>query len=50
MLFSLSQRMRVHMLKSVGANAWRMSHNPPAPGLLDLLDEEVIMRWFEGRS
>ena len=29
---------RAQVLRSVGANAWRMAHNPPAPGRLDVMD------------
>lgn len=29
---------RAQLLRSVGANAWRMAHNPPAPGRLDVMD------------
>ncbi|UZK65474.1 beta-galactosidase GalB [Sphingomonas sp. M1-B02] len=30
---------QLEILRDMGANAVRMSHNPPAPGLLDLADE-----------
>jgi hypothetical protein len=29
---------RAQTLRSVGTNAWRMAHNPPAPGRLDVMD------------
>ena len=29
---------RAQILRSVGGNAWRMAHNPPAPGRLDAMD------------
>jgi hypothetical protein len=29
---------RAQVLRSVGANSWRMAHNPPAPGRLDVMD------------
>ncbi|MFW6256900.1 MAG: glycoside hydrolase family 2 TIM barrel-domain containing protein [Bacillota bacterium] len=32
-------RRRLRLLKEMGCNALRMSHNPPAPELLDLCDE-----------
>lgn len=32
-------RSRLGQLKEMGCNAIRMTHNPPAPGLLDLCDE-----------
>jgi beta-galactosidase/beta-glucuronidase len=40
---------RVRRLQSVGANAWRMSHNPPAPELLDATDRLGFMVWDENR-
>jgi hypothetical protein len=36
------QLYRVQSLRSVGGNGWRMSHNPPAPVLLDLLDAVCV--------
>ncbi len=30
---------RVKKMKEMGANGWRMSHNPPTPSLLDACDE-----------
>jgi hypothetical protein len=43
--------LRVQALRGVGANAWRCSHNPPAPELLAMADAlgVVVMdehRWF----
>lgn len=35
------------MMKEMGANALRTSHNPPAPQLLDLCDELGILVWDE---
>eukprot|EP01084_Bolivina_argentea_P139860 245984_1 len=32
-------RYRVQHLQNMGANSWRMSHNPPNPELLDFTDE-----------
>ena len=29
---------RTQMLRTVGANAWRMAHNPPVPSRLDFMD------------
>jgi beta-galactosidase len=29
---------RAQLIRSVGGNAWRMAHNPPAPGRLDVMD------------
>ena len=40
---------RGQMMRAVGANAWRMSHNPPVPGLLDVLDRIGIVVWDENR-
>ncbi|MBO7366455.1 MAG: DUF4982 domain-containing protein [Bacteroidales bacterium] len=34
---------RLHMLRDMGCNAIRMSHNPPAPELLDLCDRLGFM-------
>lgn len=34
---------RLHMLRDMGCNAIRMSHNPPAPELLDLCDHLGFM-------
>jgi beta-galactosidase len=36
-------RWRVSQLKAMGANAWRCSHNPPAPALLDACDELGVL-------
>ena len=40
---------RGQMMRAVGANSWRMSHNPPAPGMLDVLDRVGIVVWDENR-
>ncbi|MFI3326131.1 MAG: glycoside hydrolase family 2 TIM barrel-domain containing protein [Clostridia bacterium] len=42
---------RIKMLKEIGGNAYRSAHNPTAPGVLDLCDQNGIMvmeenRWF----
>jgi beta-galactosidase len=34
---------RIAQLKSMGANAWRTAHDPPAPELLDLADRMGIL-------
>jgi beta-galactosidase len=34
---------RIAQLKTIGANAWRTAHDPPAPELLDLADRMGIM-------
>ena len=40
---------RGQMMRAVGGNSWRMSHNPPVPGLLDILDRIGIIVWDENR-
>ena len=41
---------RVRRLKeTMGANGWRMSHNPPTPGLLDACDKEGMLVMDENR-
>ena len=40
---------RVKMLKDMGANAWRMSHNPPTPELLDACDRLGMLVMDENR-
>ena len=42
-------RFRVHSLQQWGVTAWRMSHNPPAPELLDVTDEAGMLVWDEIR-
>ncbi len=42
-------RYRVHLIKRMGANAWRSSHNPPAPELLDACDSLGILVLDETR-
>lgn len=41
---------RLSMLKEMGSNAFRCSHNPPPPELLDLCDEMGILVMDENRS
>ena len=41
---------RAQMLRAVGGNSWRMSHNPPIPMLLDLLDWLGVLVWDENRQ
>ena len=41
---------RAQMLRAVGGNAWRMSHNPPDPAVLDLLDALGVLVWDETRD
>ena len=41
---------RAQTMKSIGGNSWRMSHNPPAPTLLDVLDRTGILVWDETRN
>src|SRR5207245_10107984 len=40
---------RVKKLKAMGSNAWRMSHNPPTPSLLDACDREGMLVMDENR-
>eukprot|EP01084_Bolivina_argentea_P180802 312356_1 len=42
-------RFRIQHLKNMGANSWRMSHNPPNPELLDFADEYGFLIWDENR-
>eukprot|EP00117_Sycon_ciliatum_P031891 scpid57417/ scgid24860/ Beta-galactosidase; Lactase len=41
---------RAQTMKAVGGNSWRMSHNPPVPALLDILDRVGIVVWDENRD
>jgi hypothetical protein len=41
---------RVSKLQEMGGNAWRMSHNPPNPELLDITDELGMLVWDENRN
>ena len=41
---------RGQSMRAVGANAWRMSHNPPIPVMLDILDRLGIVVWDENRQ
>ena len=48
---------RMQMLKDMGANAMRTSHNPPAPELLDIADrlgivvmDEAFDCWYAGKN
>lgn len=48
---------RLHLLKDMGCNAIRMSHNPPAPQLLDMCDrmgflvmDEAFDEWRVGKK
>jgi beta-galactosidase len=40
---------RVEQLKKMGSNAWRMSHNPPTPSLLDACDKLGMLVMDENR-
>ncbi len=44
------QAWRVRKLKEMGANAWRMSHNPPNPELLDACDQLGMLVMDENRK
>ena len=41
---------RAQMLKAVGGNARRMSHNPPIPTFLDILDRVGVLVWNENKN
>ena len=41
---------RTQMLRSVGANAWRMAHNPPALTRLDFMDRLGMLALDENRD
>lgn len=41
---------RVQASRGMGANIWRMSHNPYAPALYDVLDTLGVMSWDENRD
>ena len=42
-----AMRRQLTLMKEMGANALRTSHNPPAPDVLDLCDEMGIVVWDE---
>ena len=41
---------KAQSMKAVGANSWRMSHNPPIPVMLDIMDNIGIIVWDENRE
>lgn len=41
---------RIQLLKTMGCNAYRCSHNPPPPELLDVCDELGVLVMDENRS
>ena len=41
--------LRVQQMRGVGMNAWRTSHNPPEPALLDLTDRLGVLVLDENR-
>ena len=43
------QAWRIHQLKSIGCNAYRASHNPMTPALLDICDREGMLVIDENR-
>lgn len=40
---------RVEQLQSMGSNAWRSAHNPPATALLDICDAKGMLMMVEAR-
>ena len=40
---------RIRQLKAIGCNAYRSSHNPPSPAMLDICDREGILVIDENR-
>lgn len=40
---------RAQAIRSMGGNAWRTAHNPPEPGLLDILDRVGVLAMDENR-
>ena len=42
-----AMRRQLHLLREMGVNAIRTSHNPPAPEMLDLCDEMGFVVWDE---
>ena len=41
---------RAQMLRAVGGNTWRMSHNPGSPVAFDIFDRLGILSWDENRD
>ena len=41
---------RAQMLRGVGGNTWRMSHNPGDPATFDVLDRLGVLSWDENRD
>ena len=41
---------RAQSMRAVGANSWRMSHNPPIPIMLDIMDNVGVIVWDENRE
>lgn len=41
---------RAQMLRAVGANSWRMAHNPPVPFRLDIMDRLGMLAMDENRD
>lgn len=40
---------RAQSVRGLGGNGWRMSHNPPIPALLDILDRVGVVVMDENR-
>ena len=41
---------RAQMLRDLGSNSWRMSHNPGAQSTYDILDRLGVVVWDETRQ
>lgn len=56
-VFDGADKRRLKILKAMGCNAIRMSHNPPSPELLDYADslgfvviDEIFDEWMDGKT
>lgn len=56
-VFDATYKRRLQLLKSMGCNALRMSHNPPSPELLAYADslgflviDEIFDEWMDGKT
>lgn len=56
-VFDATYKRRLQLLKNMGCNALRMSHNPPSPELLSYADslgfvviDEIFDEWMDGKT